>query len=570
MIRLIRYIITISLITSILCYTNQTIIYYAEAEEFDPITKMNRTDDENPEFQEKEPAPFILPKPPLPGREKADNLSTLPRVLVSKFRFKGNTVFSDEELREITGNYEGKEITFEELQSLRHDLTIFYIENGYINSGVTIPDQKVTDGVITFKIIEGKLRKIEIEGNQKLRTGYIFDRLKTAEKGTLNINELQKSLQLLQQYQVIERVNAELKPGIMPGDGILDVKVKEKNPFNMWMEFSNRQSPSIGAYRGEVGFSHINVTGGGDTLTGAAGVTKGLFDIKLSYAYPLRADDTTIEFFFKKSESNVVEDPFDNLDIESRSDTYGITLSRPFYRSTGSELLLSVSGEYRRSESYLLDRAFSFAEGAENGKAKITVIRFSQDWINRTGKQVIALKSAFTVGINAFGATVHDDDEADGEFLTWLGQFQWVRRLDSGGSLLIFKTNAQLSNDTLLSLEKFSVGGMNSVRGYRENQLVRDNGVTTSLEFRIPVVHNRKQEEIVYLAPFGDMGWSWHTEADTPKPRYISSVGLGLRWKITPNIHFKIYGAKALRNMENADHDLQDEGFHFKLTGTLF
>ena len=35
--------------------------------------------------------------------------------------------------------------------------------------------------------------------------------------------------------------------------------------------------------------------------------------------------------------------------------------------------------------------------------------------------------------------------------------------------------------------EKFSLGGVNSVRGYRENELVSDNGVIGSMELRIPL-----------------------------------------------------------------------------------
>jgi len=46
------------------------------------------------------------------------------------------------------------------------------------------------------------------------------------------------------------------------------------------------------------------------------------------------------------------------------------------------------------------------------------------------------------------------------------------------------------------------MGGFESVRGYLENQLVRDRGIVSSVEFRLPVLFNKAGAGIVHLAPF--------------------------------------------------------------------
>ena len=45
----------------------------------------------------------------------------------------------------------------------------------------------------------------------------------------------------------------------------------------------------------------------------------------------------------------------------------------------------------------------------------------------------------------------------------------------------------QLTPDPLLPIEQIAIGGIDTVRGYRENQLVVDNGWMTSAELRIPL-----------------------------------------------------------------------------------
>jgi hemolysin activation/secretion protein len=185
---------------------------------------------------------------------------------------------------------------------------------------------------------------------------------------------------------------------------------------------------------------------------------------------------------------------------------------------------------------------------------------------------VVATLSRFSLGIDALGATVKDS-EPDGQFFAWLGQFQWIRRLGNKGAQVVFRTDVQLASAPLLSLEKFAVGGANSVRGYRENLLVRDNGFVSSLEFRIPIPLFRERfgEGAIQLAPFADFGRSWDKEEDEEPPfKTISSAGLGLRWAIHRTTHLQAYWGFAFRDVDTADHDLQDEGVHFQITNRLF
>jgi hemolysin activation/secretion protein len=497
------------------------------------------------------------------------SLSMLPRVFVKQIVLTGNTVLSVAEISGLTAPYTGREVSFEELQTLRQELTLSYVNKGYLTSGAIIPDQEVRDGIITIQAIEGSVARIAVEGTKHFRPLYISDRLSLATGPPVNAYTLQEALQHLQQDQRIKKLNAELQPGISKGESVLNVKVEEDTPYVAVLKFNNRQSPSVGAYRGELRLAHQNVLGFGDVLDGTFGLTEGANDYGFSYSIPLTSRDTMLELHYRKSAYTVIEEVFKNLDIKSRSETYGFGLSRPLYRTRSSELRLALTFEIRENETFLLGQPYSFSEGTEEGKSRVSVLRFSQEWADRSQNSVIALRSSFSMGVDAFGATVNSTG-TDGRFFTWTGQTQWIRRLTDDGMQMICRGDLQLSRDPLLPLEKFSVGGMSSVRGYRENRLVRDNGLAASVELRIPVFPLETGENTFYVAPFVDFGRSWNSGNATSDRENIYSTGIGALWDITKRISLQIYWGYALRQMENSENTLQDRGIHFQLTGRLF
>jgi hemolysin activation/secretion protein len=161
----------------------------------------------------------------------------------------------------------------------------------------------------------------------------------------------------------------------------------------------------------------------------------------------------------------------------------------------------------------------------------VVPLRFLQEWTYRTQRQVIALRSRLSVGLDTWDATINTDKSIpDGKFVSWLGQFQWVRLIDLLDSQLLFRTDLQLSDQSLLPIEQIGVGGRYSVRGYRENSLVSDQAFITSLEARIPIVQNKRWADYLQVCPFFDYGRATNKDLPDPSPKDISSVGLGFRW----------------------------------------
>lgn len=537
-----------------------------------------------------EPANILPPLPPLPDLYEDGNvpLSARPQVEVKKFKFTGNTVYSKEFLSELVADYQNRQISAEELQMVKNIITRKYIEAGFINSGAIIPDQQVENGEIELKIIEGKLSDVDITnltmgGEQgRLYSSYIRGRISGNEGEILNINRLQENLQLLHQNPLFRSINAELGPGIRLGEGILKLKVIEATPWEIGARFNNHRSPSVGSYRGEVFGTHRNVLGFGDSVYLRLGLTEGLKDYSFNYAVPLSSRyGTTIAFSAERSDAEVVSEPFNQLNIESEAETYALGITQPLIKTPNKEFNLGLKVERRSSTTYMfkgtpLEQKFSFSPGVQDGESRISVLRFSQDWLDRSRTRVIAARSSFNFGFDAWDATINNDDSPDGKFFTWLGQFQWVQRIPAFGgrdTQLLVRADMQWAKEDLLPLEKFSVGGASTVRGYRENQMTRDNGLVTSIEWRVPItklpipgISKNADDGVLQIAPFFDYGRAWNADAETPEPDNISSVGLGLRWMPSQRVNAILYWGHALRDVgEQQDDDIQDDGIHFEL-----
>ncbi|HRB16191.1 MAG TPA: POTRA domain-containing protein [Nitrospira sp.] len=111
------------------------------------------------------------PAPPVPGEP-----ITGAKIFVKEVRLIGNTTFTSQQLTEVTGPYTNRDVTAEELEALRLALTYYYVNHGYVTSGALIPEQTVTDGILTVQVVEGRLAEIKVEDTRWFKSERSFQR----------------------------------------------------------------------------------------------------------------------------------------------------------------------------------------------------------------------------------------------------------------------------------------------------------------------------------------------------------------------------------------------------------
>ena len=272
----------------------------------------------------------------------------------------------------------------------------------------------------------------------------------------------------------------------------------------------------------------------------------------------------------------MIEEPFDFFRIKGDSQYYELTLRQPVVQTPNQEFTLGLTAarlESNISSSVLEAENFPISElspGADDeGRTRISAIEFFQEWTKRNTREVIAARSQFNLGIGAFDATINNN-APDSRFLSWQGQAQWVRLL-APDTLLLIRTNVQLADDALVPLEQFGLGGIESVRGYRQDALLADNGVFASAELRLPIYRRQEQQLTLQLTPFVDFGTVWDdsvrsvenlnpSDSDT-----LASIGLGLRFQLGDRLTARLNWGIPLIDIDSRKRTLQEKGLYFSI-----
>lgn len=527
------------------------------------------------------PPPEDLLKPP-PAPTIPEELPQVPGTfIVRRFEVVGSTVFSREELDKLLASFTKRSLSFAELLQARSAVTQLYLDRGYVTSGALIPPQTLQRGVVTIQVIEGSLEAIQVTGNRRLSDRYVRNRIALGTDRPLNVPRLLEALQLLQLNPLIENLSADLSGGARPGTSLLEVRVREAQSLRPQIVLNNNRSPSVGSFQRGVQLNEANLLGLGDGLSVAYFNTAGSNEVNASYALPLNSRNGTLSLNYGTTSSDVIERPFNLLDIISDSRYYDLTLRQPVVQTPTQEFALGLTTSRRESEASFLDedrfgRTGFPSPGADaEGRTRISALRFFQDWTQRGSREVFAVRSQFSLGLDVLNATVNET-EPDRRFFAWRGQAQWVRLL-APETLLLLRSDLQLATSTLVPLEQFGLGGQESVRGYRQDALLSDNGAFASAEVRLPLYRTPRRQGVLQLTPFADFGTAWDSsgrDAANSGPldsNTLVSVGLGLRWQQGNQFIARLDWGIPLISIESSGANTwQENGVYFSVVYSPF
>jgi hemolysin activation/secretion protein len=543
-----------------------------------------------------QPQPQQPPQPPQPLPSPEDLLPSTPpsspiapnriinNVKVQKFEVIGSTVFSQEQFQEILAPFTNKTLSFAELLQARSAVTQLYIDAGYITSGAYLPPQRIRDGVVEIQVVEGTLEEIKITGTKGLNPNYIRSRLARNTTSPLNRDRLLESLQLLQQNPLIANLSAELSAGTRPGASLLEINVTEADSFNTILTIDNGRSPSVGSFRRRIQLRKANLLGIGDGLSLGYTNTDGSDGFDINYTLPFNSRDGTVQLAYGITSSDVIEPPFDLLNIESESSYFEINLRQPLLQTPTQEFAFGLTASRQESEISSLIELPGFppteippaelSPGADDeGKTKVSALRFFQEWTARSDREVTTFRSQFSFGVDAFDATTNDN-APDSNFFAWRFQGQWLRLL-AEDTLLLVRGDLQLANQGLVPLEQIGIGGFGSVRGYRQDILLADNGAFASAEVRLPIFRIPQQEVVLQIIPFIEFGTVWNSDKNNgdrikPDPDTIASTGLGLQWQQGNRFTARFEWGIPLVSVDSRERTWQEQGLYFFVQYNLF
>jgi len=468
----------------------------------------------------------------------------------------------------------GRALDEAEIEALRLRLTRVYVERGYVNSGLLLMEGQGAGPVLRFQAIEGRLTQVQLRGLGGLNPEHVKARL-GSQQGALNMDLLRERFQLLLNDPLLTRVQARLLPGERLGEAVLDIEVERARPWKLSVFANNYRPVSVGEGGAGVRGQLSNLSGQGDQLDAllllpleGEGSRKG--QQRLDWRSPLTAwgaPFTQVNLAAERSDSAIVEEPVRQLDIRSATRAWELGASQLWSETPARRHSSGLQAQARRQRSSLLGEPYSFTAGVPDGRVRETVWRLWHETQWRSPQQVLVLRGNLNWGRN----NVQRETAVPGlepapapRFQYATLQAQWLRKLDHEGLSLSARLVAQVSRDRLLPSGGIAIGGVNSVRGQRENQAVRDEGWVVNLGLPWVWKDGAAGGLRVELEPFYDHG---RVRNRGQAGVELASAGLAVKlgWRAAL---LEIAAAERVRGeaASSQKDSLQDRGLHAQLT----
>ncbi len=421
------------------------------------------------------------------------------KFTIHTVEFDGNTVIKDKELNELAEGFLDKEITIKELKALSRQVTGLYKNRGYMTSFAYIQPQNISDGVLTIKVLEGKVGTINIMGNKWTKDSYlnnkVFKANKVNEEKVFNVDNLKNSMRTVNEISYLKG-RATLTPGEVPETTDIELNLEEKLPIRAGVSYDNTGPTVVGEDRVNFLVGIDNVTGFGDTLYAVNTLASGTTGVGAGYKLPLGSKGTEIGFDY--SYSNVeLGRQFKRNNIEGSSTNYRIYLNQKLYKSANLDISTDLAWDMRASEATIFNRSIIDKYNSRVLRSGINLIKDDS-----YGRLIARIENS--IGLPVWGASTQNIQFGSGhgvptsKFYKLSGQVIRANALPLG-MLGVFRLGGQFTSDTLLPSEKLLYGGMNTVRGFHESELIGDLGYNASIEVRTPIFF---LPEAIYIPKF--------------------------------------------------------------------
>ena len=466
-------------------------------------------------------------------QEQQPSVETLKSSIfkVGKIQLFGNTLIADEALRPLIAPYEGREMTLEEIEKVVKLIQNYYLDEGYLLAQVYLPAQEIDSGVVEIEILEGQIGTIKVEGNRSYTTPFITDRLWGGLPGDVfRQAPFQKSLLLLNELTDLT-VEAVLKSGVTDGTADLVVKVKDRFPAHFSLDYDNFGSRNVGEHRISLLASLGNLGSNGDMLSihmfFASSPSKGDHPFsRLEYTIPVNRWGTQVAFSYSNSVVRVGGE-FDILDIRGEGIVGDISVTHPLSRTAkgGSDFLVGITG--KSSKNRILDLPETHDD------LRVLNLGYKMNGLGGlTSRYLVNVNLVQGLGENFGGMDDHtllkSPPKGDNSFVKATVYMAYIKQF-TPKHLLLLRSSIQGASETLVPMERYSVGGQGTVRGFSESEVSGDSGYMLSTELRSALFE--WQQKKLLGALFLDYGRARlkNPLVDMPRSRYLTGGGFGFR-----------------------------------------
>lgn len=472
-----------------------------------------------------------------------------------------------------------------QLQEVASKVATYYREHGYILAQAFVPEQEVVGGEVNVQVLEGTLAEVQVEGNRGYRTHVLERPFDSLLGQPIEKNSIESALLLLTNYPGVTAFGV-LGAGREVGTSRLTVRVQSEDRFELESSLDNHGSQFAGEYRGQLVFTVNDPLRRADRL-------------QLIGLYAMDESDSSTHGLYGGLDYEIpLFSPRDSLHVLHLTNTYTIGAS------SASLVAVDTEGETQVDEiGYRHDFPRSRLGSASIGLAfnvksatfdapptaiyedKLTTARIDAQWdrIDTRFRGMNHFSMSYTHGFKDLFDSLDDYDAAalggasrfgaSGEFDKISLQIQRLQRFTQNTSLLL-RVDGQYSDDPLVSLEQFSLGGPNSVRAYSVSEVLAERGGVASLELILgapgiakrPVFGNYTWGQLLQLSVFADYAKGWLNApllSGQEESVELSGAGGALQFSVPGRVFARLEVATPLSNRPVGNG--RDPQFYFRI-----
>jgi hemolysin activation/secretion protein len=456
------------------------------------------------------------------------------KFLVERIEIDGNSVIGSDELHTVTDPWRGKELTLAELKGVAQAVQNYYRKKGYFLARAVVPPQEIKGGMVKIQVLEGRVGDVRIEGNKFYDATFIRKRLGPALKdGVLKEDTLQRALLLLNELPDLKTKVALVK-GKREGTTDLVVKVEDKNPIHVGLDYNNFGNVYTGENRYGLDLTLGNVPAQGHSLFGRIVYSSPSPSttpfVQAAYSMPVNKVGTKIALSYANAEAKVGKE-YQVLDIRGTAQIYSLSASHPLRRTERDSSNVYFSFSSKSLRNYFLNTIVS-----SNDEIRSVTLGYNADWFSGYGRNFLNLSATQGLG-TAFGGMRNNDPlasrfHASNNFFRFNVDVSRVQKIGSR-NFLILRGSGQLASNPLVVAEQFYLGGADSVRGYMQSEYLGDGGINVSAEFRTPLTKENNLQGALFV-DYGSASLKEPQAGDLPS-RSLFGAGAGIRYSFTDN-----------------------------------
>lgn len=446
---------------------------------------------------------------------------------IKEISIEGNTVVSEEEMREVMVLQEGQIFCQKILKNDVDRISQLYKDRGYLL--INIKDINFDEeGKLWIKISEGRLEKIVIEGNDKTKEKVITREINIEPGDLFNFETARKSLQNIYNLGFFEDVNMKLEPGTEEDSIILVIKVIEKNTgkFGIGAGYNSEEG-----LMGFTSYEENNLFGGGQKIQAKVELG-GRTTYKLSFLEPWLGDTPT-SFGFEAYDTIKHKEDKEEEVILAEYDEERLGGRLIIGRKISDSVKLGLEFKVERVTHDLISG--TLPEDTDEGLTNSLVPTFSYDTRDNVFEPTsgwyhsFSLEKAggflggdydftkYNLTLRAYISTQFIEDIVD------IGSIKKITDNLSKG-VLALRAMGGMADTDLPSFAAYQVGGMNTVRGYDFGEFSGDKSLVFNVEYRFPLAENFQ------AVLFADWGQAWDYEESIDFEDLKFGRGVGIRF----------------------------------------